>query len=716
MGSSLPKKSDQGQGVPDDVEEDAPTTIALRLDSTPDAEALIEPVLPKPPPPPSMSKPPPPPTGARASQGRPPPPPPPSRRRSAPDLASSPKAAVEGPQPKGAAASSGDRVVRNPSEAPPPMPRAAEVASPSSQLPAICDFGRFELLGRLAFGGMAEIFLAREHSTEASASRHLVIKRILPHVATDSQFMDMFLDEARLAMNLNHPNICHIYEFGQQEGASFIAMEWVNGVTLGKLIRRARIDGGVPPPIAAKIAAQIAGALHYAHRAKDQAGKPLGIVHRDVSPHNVMISYDGAVKLLDFGIAKAASHSTKTEAGVIKGKFAYMSPEQCLGKDLDGRTDVFALGVCLFETLTGKQLFHQKTEYETMRAVIDGPVPSIRDVYPHLPEALDDICQKALQKDREARFKNAGKLQTALEQWFIESKNVVTDATLADYMEELYEEEIERGPLVDSTPFGQSMQRMSGNAERALEQAKQESHATTPSGPKAKAEAEPVVIEGGQTDGAKRKWLAVGAVALLALAVGVGVAMTGGDPPEPVASAEPAPTPEPVLEPAPEPIPEPAPEPIPEPAAPTTGSASVTSTPEGATVRLDGEEAPGETPLTLEELSPGEHAVELRRSGYEPFRADLTIIAGEVATLEASLTRAERAPTAPPGRLSVNTRPWSKVYVGRRLLGTTPIGEASVPSGTVRLRLVDRDGATHRRTVQVEAGETSRHFWNLSAP
>ena len=187
-----------------------------------------------------------------------------------------------------------------------------------------------------------------------------------------------------------------MYSFGEEEGTYYIAMEWVNGKPLSKIIRNAREHGGLPIPVALKIIAQVADALDYAHRACDAKGEPLGIVHRDVSPQNIMVSYDGAVKLLDFGIAKASSHSTRTEAGVIKGKFAYMSPQQCVGEPIDGRADVFALGVCLFEALTGKNPFRRKTEFETMTMIVGDPTPSARERRPELSEEIEAIIQKAV--------------------------------------------------------------------------------------------------------------------------------------------------------------------------------------------------------------------------------------------------------------------------------------------------------------------------------
>jgi len=323
-------------------------------------------------------------------------------------------------------------------------------------LPAICDYGRFELLGRLAFGGMAEIFLAREPST-VGAARLIAIKRILPRVADDPQFVRMFLDEARLAVQLQHPSICHLYEFGEIEGTYFIAMEWIHGAQLGKIIRAARAHGGIAPELAARVISQVAEALHYAHRLRDPSGAPLGIVHRDVSPHNIMVSYDGHVKLLDFGIAKATSQEVKTEAGVVKGKFAYMAPEQCLGRPIDGRADVFALGICLYEILTGETLYVRATDYETMHAVLEDPVPSAARVRKQLPPELDAIVAKALAKDPEDRWKSAGAMQTALDDWLAKRGITVNARSLGALMAKLFADQIRAGPLVDSTPFGNSV-------------------------------------------------------------------------------------------------------------------------------------------------------------------------------------------------------------------------------------------------------------------
>ncbi len=327
-------------------------------------------------------------------------------------------------------------------------------------VPAIHDLtpvgriGRYDILGRLAIGGMAEIFLARESGPRA-ASRELVVKRVLPHVAADPKLIDMFVQEAQLCMRLRHPNICSIYEFGEEDGTFYLAMEWVHGVPLSRLARESRKVDGLPIAMVVKIIADVAAALHHAHTARGPDGQPLGIVHRDVTPENIMVGYDGVARLLDFGIAKAATQPDKTQAGVLKGKFAYMSPEQYQGEVLDGRSDVFSLGVCLYEALTGQSLYARANEYETVAAIIlDTAVPSIRDVRPELPKILDSVCQTALAKDCLQRFPTADAMEAALSRWLSESKSLVRDADIARYVSQLFPDEARNGPGLDRAKVG----------------------------------------------------------------------------------------------------------------------------------------------------------------------------------------------------------------------------------------------------------------------
>jgi serine/threonine protein kinase len=305
--------------------------------------------------------------------------------------------------------------------------------------------GRYDLLGRLAMGGMAEIFLARETGPK-DASRELVIKRMLPQVASNPKVSEMFVQEARISMRLRHPTLCPIYEFGDDHGQLYLAMEWVHGVSLAEL----RKAGTVPLAMVVKLIADIAGALHYVHSATDPQGQSLGIVHRDVTPDNIIVSFTGVARLLDFGIAKVKSQLDHTQAGVLKGKFAYMSPEQYRGEELDGRTDVFSLGVCLYESITGTLLYDRASEYETVAAIVlDPEVPSIRAVHPELPEDLDIIVRRALAKQRDERFASADELHAALCDFLADTRVMVRDAEIAELVRRRFVKRATEGPELD---------------------------------------------------------------------------------------------------------------------------------------------------------------------------------------------------------------------------------------------------------------------------
>ena len=280
--------------------------------------------------------------------------------------------------------------------------------------PALATFGPFEILGRLARGGMAEVYLARE-PTAAGKPRHVVLKRILPEREDDAEFIRMFREEAALARNLYHPNVCHVYEAGELDGRTFMTLEWVYGVSLRDLLRRASRQGGVPVRVACHVAARVAAALDYVHRATGVDGKQLSIVHRDVSPHNVMVGWDGRVKLLDFGIAKTSEAEEQTEGGVLKGKHAYLAPEQARGRRVDPRTDIFALGIVLHELLTGRPLYHRDGLLPTLDAILNEPAPSTRASRPEVPPVVDALVMRALAKEPSSRYPTAGHFRTALE-------------------------------------------------------------------------------------------------------------------------------------------------------------------------------------------------------------------------------------------------------------------------------------------------------------
>ncbi len=275
--------------------------------------------------------------------------------------------------------------------------------------------GKYEILALLALGGTAEIYLARIGGA-AGFEKYVVVKCLHDHLADDPEFVKMFLDEARLAACLDHSNIVQTMELGEHENRYFMVMEFLAGLSLAMVVRRAaeRLPGGrIPVPLVINIAAQSCGGLHYAHE-RQSNGKPLNIVHRDISPQNLVISFEGVVKVVDFGIAKAEHRETKTKSGTIKGKFAYMSPEQCIATNVDRRTDVFALGVITHEMLTGRRLFKRASAYETYQAVIDCKVEPPSKANIEVDPALDPIIMKAVAKDKDERYPTAEAFGDAL--------------------------------------------------------------------------------------------------------------------------------------------------------------------------------------------------------------------------------------------------------------------------------------------------------------
>ena len=319
---------------------------------------------------------------------------------------------------------------------------AAGVSS-GSVVPANArNFGKYQLVVRIATGGMAEIFLARLKAI-AGFEKFVVIKRILPHLDEDEQFVAMFLDEARIAARITHANVCQVYELGEVEGQYFLAMEYLEGITLNSAMRKlARERQPADSRFVVGLMTQAAEGLHYAHELRDLNG-PLGIVHRDVSPQNLFITVDGLAKVLDFGIAKAQGASSRTRTGTVKGKYAYMPPEQLRGDPLDRRVDVWALGVVLFEALTGKRLFWRDTDFLIFRAITDEPIPHVRDYRPDVPAALDAAVARALSRNRDDRFPSARAFGEAISAAVNGLGGALSQAALSAEVQRLFQEEIE---------------------------------------------------------------------------------------------------------------------------------------------------------------------------------------------------------------------------------------------------------------------------------
>jgi len=302
--------------------------------------------------------------------------------------------------------------------------------------------GRYTVLQHLASGGMADVLLARADGIEGF-ERHVVLKRIRPEFAKDKLFIRMFLDEARIAATLHHQAVVQVHDIGEVDGEYFFAMEYIHGEDVRRILQEAALQHTyLPFGMAVAIASGVAAGLHYAHERRGADKQPLGIVHRDVSLSNILVGYDGSVKVVDFGIAKAAMRTTETRSGNLKGKVSYMSPEQCRGGTLDRRSDIYSLGVVLYELVTTSRLF-KGSDYDMMSAIVHGDVPPPQTRRADVPDALARIIERALAADPVDRFQTAADMRAALEQ-FARHENLATSpADLAAYMLETFGERLE---------------------------------------------------------------------------------------------------------------------------------------------------------------------------------------------------------------------------------------------------------------------------------
>ena len=295
-------------------------------------------------------------------------------------------------------------------------------------------FGKFILLERVSIGGMAEVYRAKLLD-KPEFERFFAIKRILPHLAADKEFVTMFINEAKVAVELEHPNVCQIYELGRLGQSHYIAMEYIAGQDVQAIQNYYRQQKKIMSVgQACFIIAQAAQGLDYAHRAVDSNGQPLGLIHRDVSPQNLLVTYDGVVKLIDFGVSKASRKASHSKSGVIKGKFSYLSPEQAREADIDHRSDIFALGVIFWELLTGRRLFQAENELALIEMIgncqIDPP-----SKYNHtIPDVVEKICMKALEKDVNKRYSWASEMVIDLLDYINSTKTPFTQWHLQNWM------------------------------------------------------------------------------------------------------------------------------------------------------------------------------------------------------------------------------------------------------------------------------------------
>jgi eukaryotic-like serine/threonine-protein kinase len=671
-------------------------------------------------------------------------------------------------------------------------------------------FGTYRLIKRLARGGMAEVFLATQRGLEGF-ERRVAVKRILPHLVESSDFVEMFLDEARLAARLSHPNVVHIYEFGKVEEYFFIAMEYVDGVDTNQLILETS-GRGIPPEIVARIGADAAGGLHHAHQLSNDDGKPLGIVHRDVSPQNLLLSFDGVLKIVDFGIAKAAHHAERTRPGVVKGKFAYMSPEQVVGKTLDGRSDVYSLAIVLWELLAGRFAFSRESPGEAMREIRDGKLQPIETVKHDVPKELAAALGRALQKDREKR-PTAAQFAVDLESYLKVSTQLATSMVVSEWLKQKFPRREISGMVpkanaqtppgtVAGTPEPENETRGGDEDPTPADDPPVYSHAATmpsdqirdptlsihsstsgvvveeqhegpedptlpaDSGMRAKLPRSPTpmpdvpisisdlfpVSKSGsgmrqvtgrpaapmpaattsQTRLSSRQMVRIGAAALGLIAGIVVIAVAMGGDPKPRTTVEKGPPPPRILVESPEP-PAPGPTPVvervepevaPAPSQPETPLATleVITTPPGASVALDGIPLLGVSPLHVDDIEPGDHAIVVSMPGHKEetrllslgtsasFRLEITLTPKKTQPISQKRPKPQQAQArARPstGFLTVHTVPWSDVFLGGRKLGQAPLAEREVPAGTHTLVFKGPFGRRQKR-VTIRPGDTTK--------
>lgn len=331
-------------------------------------------------------------------------------------------------------------------------------------------FGKYLLYERIAVGGMAEVFRAKPQSSD----RVLALKRIHPHHLENDDFVSMLIDEAKISFQLDHPNIVQVVDMGRVDKHYFIAMEYIAGRDLRRVIERLA-ESGRPFPVAdaCAIIAQVAKGLDYAHAKSDGRGKRMEIIHRDISPQNILCGFDGLTKVIDFGIAKAAGRLMETQVGILKGKYAYMSPEQAAGGRLDQRTDIFSTGIMLYECLVGKHPFRAPHDLETLRNIKHGTMVPPREANPALPASVERIIFQALSPEKEDRYFTAGALAADLEKALQKIQPGYSQQDCADFVGGLFADEI-AGEA--------SGQRAGGNTNAATKAAPKPDRATSPRG------------------------------------------------------------------------------------------------------------------------------------------------------------------------------------------------------------------------------------------
>lgn len=517
--------------------------------------------------------------------------------------------------------------------------------------------GRYEVVGRLALGGMAEILLGRLRGP-SGFMRPAVIKCILPQHAQDPSFVSMFLDEARIAAAIRHPNVVQYQELVEEQDLLYVVLEYLEGETLGSLSRRSRAMDTTPnTALVAHIIAEVCSGLHAAHELTDAEGEPQELVHRDVTPHNIFVTYSGDVKLMDFGIAKAAGRITETEAGLLKGKFAYMSPEQIAGKTLDRRSDVFSLGVVLYEVSTQRSLFRRDSQAATLNAIMTEPIVPPTSIVEGYPASLEAVCLRALAKKRNERYATAAEMQKDL--LVIErdlSPGEIPSETVSNTMSALFPDRIEvKQELlrqVCSGSSGVSIPSAEVNVADVFPEIEQPSLSSElPT----KSDGRFRTGQGSLTRSARRLIISIMAIAVIASG-GLGLWLARRDiqtPPQVASQQTPTSPAEPVVKASGQQTP-------PSPEGPPTVTIEVDSSPQEASVFVGGEKL-GKTPFNLPlEKGPDPVTLVLKLDGYEDHEHEVVPTVERALLIQLDSKRTSSRRRNPPRKNTAGTsRPTS---------------------------------------------------------
>ncbi|HYV48397.1 MAG TPA: serine/threonine-protein kinase [Myxococcaceae bacterium] len=591
------------------------------------------------------------------------------------------------------------------------------MAAPASQ--PLTSFGSYRILRRIARGGMAEVYLAVKGGP-GGVEKVVVLKRILPELSEVDEFVQVFLDEARIAARLDHPNIAHIYDLGESQSQYYLAMEYLPGDDLASVIQQCQRSQKLAPiEFAAEVVASACAGLHFAHTLVDGSGRPLNVVHRDVSPSNVVVTYLGEVKVIDFGIARAESNLVRTGAGKPKGKTLYMSPEQASGQPLDRRSDVFSIGIVLHELLTTRRLFRRPTEDETLQAVLADRIDAPSALRPEIPAELDRICMKALARPLHERYQSAEALGADLVAFLTSRRFARGPAAIADFMGALFPPErklkkirVGQGGLpeggADRTPTiapgyeGLTPIRTEPRLV-SLPPIAAEQSVPTPS-PVATGAALPVAAAPAPPAAARAprpwaRWIVAGtAVGLSAAGFAIGALWS---------RKEEAPRP-----PAPVTVPVKVVAQTPAPPLPVAGL-TLSGLPPGVSVAVDGH--PVKDPTAELYLEAGSHQVVVIGAGFA-WSAPVELAAGEKRTLQMVMGRQPAQPTQPvaKGYVEVLCQPWCEIEVDGRTTGRTSPARLGLNPGAHRLRCINPAlGTAKDQDVVVEVDTAQRVVFNL---